>query len=226
MTKSRARSVFSFRYGVFDLDGTLVDSIVPCIRIFSELASDYGIDRRAAADSYLGDTTLSLEDSFRRVLSEHGKEAGQARIDRLMTRFTAMIRREPIAFVPGAKRLVRRLHERGSVLFVSSGSPDETVDRRLGSVLARGLIRRAFGSTAVVKGPEHIELFADGLGLTLREFAADAFICGDFEKDMAIGRETGLYAIGVLGSVDAGRLRLAGARRVVPDLKTLLADHC
>jgi len=226
MTKSRPRSVFSFSYGVFDLDGTLVDSIVPCIRLFSELVSRHGVDPRTAASSYLDDTTLSLEDSFRRVLDAHAGCATDELVAGLMTDFNRLIRSEPIGFVPGAERLLRRLRRSGRVLFVSSGSPDATVNRRLGSLRSQGMFLDARGSTAVVKGPEHIELFAAGLGLTLAEFAANAFICGDFEKDMVIGRETGLYAIGVLGSVDGGRLRQAGARRIIPDLKTLLTDRC
>lgn len=226
MTKSRPRSVFSFGYGVFDLDGTLVDSIAPCISLFSELVSAYRIDRRAAAAAYLRDTTLTLEESFRRILGEHGVDAGDVAIAGLMARFNRLIKKEPIGFVPGAQRLIRRLRQSGRVLFVSSGSPDETVNRRLGSMRARGMFQETRGSTAVPKGPEHVELFAASLGLSLSEFAADAFICGDFEKDMAIGRETGLYAIGVLGSIDDVRLRQAGARRVIPDLKTLLADPC
>jgi phosphoglycolate phosphatase-like HAD superfamily hydrolase len=224
MSQRRTRSVFSFRYGIFDLDGTLVDSIVPCTRLFSELVSEFGIEPKAAARSYLSDTTLTLEDSFRRVLAEYGLVFSESEIDRLMAGFTERIRREPIDFVPGARRLIHTLRQRGLTLFVSSGSPDETVRRRLGSETVKGSFNLTFGSTAVIKGPEHIELFAEALGLPLAEFARNAFICGDFEKDMLIGRETGLYAIGVLGSVSPERLRRSGAKRIIPNLKTLLSD--
>jgi phosphoglycolate phosphatase-like HAD superfamily hydrolase len=224
MARRRTRSVFSFKYGVFDLDGTLVDSMIPCTRLFAELVSGFGIEPKAAVRSYLSDTTITLEDSFRRVLAEYGVVVSEADISRLMTEFNARIKSEPVEFMPGAQRLIRTLRQRGLTLFVSSGSPDEVVRRRLGSELARGAFKLAFGSTAVTKGPEHICMFADSLGLTLAEFASQAFFCGDFEKDMLIGRETGLYTIGILSTIDPDRLRQAGARRIVPDLKTLLSD--
>lgn len=224
MARHRTRSVFSFRYGVFDLDGTLVDSLVPCIRLFTDLTSKFGIEPKAAVRSYLSDTTITLEDSFRRVLAEYGVVFKDADINRLMTEFNARIKGEPVDFMPGAVRLIRALKRRGLTLFVSSGSPDEVVRRRLGSELTKGSFDLAFGSTAVTKGPEHIEMFADSLGLTLAEFAADGFFCGDFEKDMLIARDVGLYPIGVMSTIDAERLRLAGAKRIVPDLKTLLSD--
>jgi len=221
---ARNRSIFSFDHGVFDLDGTLVDSMGACTDIFSRLVAGQGIDPAEAARSYLSDTTRSLEDGFRQVLAEFGAEHNDAIVAGLMTRFADEIKREPIGFFPGARRLVRRLRQAGRQLFVSSGSPDEVVRRRLGAEAVRGMFRLTFGSTALPKGPEHIRRFAEELRQTPEEFGARGFIIGDLEIDMIIGREAGLYAIGVATTIAADRLRAAGARRIVPDIRTLLAD--
>ncbi len=219
------RSVLTFRYGVFDLDGTLVDSMGACTKVVCELMKAYGISPADTAAAYLLDTCLGLEDCFRNILNVHGRRYRDADIERMCRKFNVLIQRERMDFFPGARRLIHRLRKRGLTLFVSSGSPDETVSRRLGSELARGMFVRVMGSTAVPKGPEHVEIFARDLGLTPAEFAANAFICGDLERDMAMARDCGLYAIGVLGTISQERLRAAGARRLIKSVRDLLTDR-
>ncbi len=219
------RSVLSFRYGVFDLDGTLVDSMGGCVRVICELMAAYGISPADATASYLSDTCLGLDDCLRQILSDHGRRFRDADIARLHAKFNEKIRRERMDFFPGARRVIHKLRDKGLNLFVSSGSPDETVDRRLGAELVRGMFVRALGSTAVPKGPEHIEIFARAAGVTVAEFAANAFICGDLERDMAIARDCGLYAIGVLGTISAERLRQAGSKRLIKNVRDLLTDR-
>jgi len=220
----RTRSVFSFDHGVFDLDGTLVDSMGACTGIFARLVASRGVDPDAATRSYLSNTTRSLEETFRETLAEHGAEHEDETVARMMLWFAELIKREHLDFFPGAKRLVRRLKEAGKTLFVSSGSPDEVVCRRLGAERIKGLFQLVLGSTDIVKGREHIRLFAEEAGLTTAEFGRAGFLIGDLELDMMIARETGLYGIGVATTISAERLRAAGARRIIPDIKTLLSD--
>jgi phosphoglycolate phosphatase-like HAD superfamily hydrolase len=218
------RSVFSFRYGIFDMDGTLIDSMQPCLKIFADLVADHGINEAAARASFEAATSARLTDIFRQTIIASGRTVTDQEIADLHLEFERRIRLQPIDFFAGAKRLVRALNAKGITLFVSSGSPDETVNRRLGSERSRGRFKLTLGSTATPKGPLHIQAFAEAAGVCVTELARDCFYCGDSEMDMLIGHRFGLYTVGVLGTIGADRLRAAGARRLVPGIGTLLAD--
>ncbi|MFA6603976.1 MAG: HAD hydrolase-like protein [Patescibacteria group bacterium] len=218
------RSVFSFRYGIFDMDGTLIDSMQPCLKIFADLVASYGLDEAAARDSFAAATSAKLTDIFRQTINAAGDNPTDKEIASLFLEFERRIRLVPIDYLAGAKRLLRALAGKGVTIFVSSGSPDETVSRRLGSELARGRFKLTLGSTAIPKGPLHIQAFADAAGVCITEFARDCFYCGDSEMDMLIGHRFDLYTVGVLGTITAERLRAAGARRVIPGIDALLAD--
>ena len=126
-------------------------------------------------------------------------------------------------FFPRARRTLATLARRQK-LFLSSAAPDAAVWKRIVGGGAAKHFTLAYGSTAIPKGPRHLEVFAEVIGMDLRDFAERAYFCGDSEADMRIGSLAGLYTIGVSGTVSDARLWRAGARRIIASVDELLAD--
>lgn len=219
------RSAFAFRYGVFDLDGTLVDTMPACGRIFAELAASYGCDPDEARSFYFATTGSPVREQFREIIRRTGRSPAPEELACLWVEFGRRFDKEPTVFFDGAADLLHELRAAGTVLFVSSASPDNTVRRRLTDGGVLDLFELPLGSTAIHKGRGHHDEFAARVGARhADDFAKDAFLCGDGETDMRIAASVGAFAIGVMGTVDGTRLLAAGANRVVPSVASLLKD--
>lgn len=216
--------ITEFRYAVFDLDGTLVDSVSYCQKVFAELAANRGIPEKEAYDFYASTTGLPLDIQFKKLLALKGFLYTKAELEDLRAGFNREFIKYNVSFFPDAICLIHALERAGVRLFVSSASSDETVIKRLndGEILSR--FERTCGSTQIDKGPAHIEEFAKHLDVLPVEFAMNAFFCGDGERDMEIASTTGLYPVGIAGTVSAERLYGAGAKRVVDRIGDLLQD--
>lgn len=217
------RSVYSFDFGVFDCDGTLVDSIPFCGDIFADVLSPLGVSRAMAIEFYSRTTGQPMREQYRGILGAHGVPFGDDDIERLRKSFDQKFLALDVPYFPRVKRTIAALAKR-QTLFLSSAAPDAAVWKRLTSGNAHRHFAQGYGSTAAPKGPRHLELFAEVVGMELQDFAARAYFCGDSEADMHIGSQAGLYAIGVRGTVSDERLWNAGARRLVTSVAELLSD--
>lgn len=217
------KSVFSFRFGVFDNDGTLVDSIPFCSGIFADVVGPLGVPRQEAETFYRRTTGKPMREQYRGILSGRGIAFDDALIEDLRRSFDRKFVALDVPFFPRARRALATL-ARGRRLFLSSAAPDAAVWKRLNAGDAAKHFTVAYGSSAVPKGPRHVELFAEAVSMDVADFAERAFLCGDSETDMAIAAACGLYAIGVRGTVSDARLRKAGARRIVTSVAELLSD--
>ncbi|MFA6097838.1 MAG: HAD hydrolase-like protein, partial [Candidatus Paceibacterota bacterium] len=63
-----------FRFGIFDLDGTLVNSIPTYAETFREILEDkFAISGKEVEEYYLNSTGTPLEEQFAHVLMANGK---------------------------------------------------------------------------------------------------------------------------------------------------------
>lgn len=219
------RSVLDFDFGVFDLDGTLIDSMGECGRIFAELLKSYEVPLYAGRQYYYDTTGSPMREQFRGVLKKYGARFNDADIEKLRKEFDERFLACDFDLFPGAKQLLSALVAAGKTLFLSSASSDDCVSKRLRAGKLRPLFLRAFGSTALVKGPSHLESFAKAARKSPGEFAKKTFFCGDGEADMRIGKKAGMYSIGVKGTSSPARLRKAGADRLITSVRVLLKDR-
>lgn len=217
------KSVYSFSYGVFDNDGTLVDSIPFCSGIFADVVSPLGVPRDAAETYYRRTTGKPMREQYRGILGAHGVAFDDELVEDLRRTFDRKFLALDVRFFPRARRALAALARRQR-LFLSSAAPDAAVWKRLNAGDAAKHFTVAYGSSAVPKGPRHVELFAETVGMAVTDFAERAYFCGDSEADMDIASRCGLYAVGVRGTVSDARLRRAGARRLVSSVGELLAD--
>ncbi len=206
---------------IFDLDGTLVDTvetrIVAWLRTFEE--------QRIPADRALVASLIGSDG--RRLARVVAEEAGQIldsereeEIDRRAGDIYSELNLNPKT-LPGALELLRALDESRRRWAIATSSRREQVDA---SIKALGLSRRPI----IIDGSnvEHAKPAPDLLLLAARELGVEPSRCcyvGDAIWDMQAAVAAGMPAIGVVsGSATDGELARAGALFTVKDLTELI----
>jgi HAD superfamily hydrolase (TIGR01509 family) len=195
---------------IFDLDGTLVDTVETRIRawllVFAEVGIQTDADRVAPL---IGSDGRYLA---RRVADEAGIPIDEQRaeeIDRRAGEIYEELNRDPHP-LPGSRDLLFRLDEWGLSWAIATSSRKEQV---AASVAALSLPREP----TIVDGShvEHAKPAPDLLLLAARELGVEAAACwyvGDSTWDMLAAVGAGMTAIGVTtGSASADELWRAGA---------------
>jgi HAD superfamily hydrolase (TIGR01549 family) len=175
---------------LFDWDGTLVDSAAKSYRCYVRTFAAHGIEY----DHATFERTYSPD--WYRTYEEIGlpREAW-AQAD---ARWLECYETEPSELVPGARRTLERLAERGVVRgLVSSGDPSRV--RR--EIVALGVA--PFFSAVVCGGetcerkphPEPLLVALERLGVAPR----DSAYVGDSPEDVMMARAAGAFAVGIPG---------------------------
>jgi HAD superfamily hydrolase (TIGR01509 family) len=206
---------------VFDLDGTLVDTVPTRIRAWRDVLGGHGI---AVDDAALA-PMIGMDG--RRLARDAASSIGRAidevlaeRIDREAGERFDLLNAEPSA-LPGAREALERLDRAGITWAIATSSRAEQVAR---SVAALGLDqapRTVDGSRVqnAKPAPDLLLLAAH----ELRVAPGAAWYVGDSTWDMLAAVAAGTSAIGVLAgaAVDRGTLLEAGADLVVETLDQL-----
>jgi HAD superfamily hydrolase (TIGR01509 family) len=203
---------------VFDLDGTLVDTVPTRIRAWSGVFAEFGIPstQKQLAPLIGSDgrrLAREVASAARRRLQPGEDEA----IDRRSGEIHGELNRDPQP-LPGARELLAELDRRGIAWVIATSSRREQVG---GSVAALRLPREP----RIVDG-SHVENAKPAPDLLLRAAGeldvprGKTWCIGDSTWDMAAAAAAGMPAIAVMAgaAVDAAALRAAGARRVVDTL--------
>jgi HAD superfamily hydrolase (TIGR01509 family) len=206
---------------VFDLDGTLVDTVETRISAWLRTFEEYGIPaKRGQVAKLIGSDGRRLA----RVVAEaagHAIDAGLAEeIDRRAGEIFGELNTDPRP-LPGAQELLLALDERGVRSAIATSSRPEQVED---SIKVLKLARRP----TIIDGSrvEHAKPAPDLLLFAARELGVEssrAWYVGDSIWDMQAARAAGMPAIGVAsGSATAEELKAAGAWLTVDNLNQLL----
>ena len=206
---------------IFDLDGTLVDTVETRIRAWLQVFDEAGLETtRERVAPLIGSDGRYLA---RRIAEAAGTPIYDQRaeeIDRRAGDIYGRLNREPRP-LPGARELLVRLGDRGLSWGIATSSRSEQVAR---SVAALRLPR----SPTIVDGShvEHAKPAPDLLLLAASELGVEAAECwyvGDSTWDMRAAVGAGMLAIGVTtGSASGEELRGAGAAQVIGALSELV----
>ena len=206
---------------VFDLDGTLVDTVTTRIDAWEEVFGQFGIPvARADLEPMIGmdGRQLAIEVASRAGANLDG--AASEEIDRRAGELFDQRNRDPRP-LPGARELLRQLDDAGVTWAIATSSRAAQVAASV-TALRLGAPPRIVDGSAV----ERAKPAPDLLLLAAQRLDVDAEECwyvGDSTWDMRAAVAAGMLAIGVIAgaAVDAGALRDAGATAVLETLEQL-----
>ncbi len=207
---------------LFDLDGTLVDSVYQHVMAWKEALDAEGIP--LAVWRIHRKIGMSGGLFARMLLRETGLELDEARLDRLRRLHADAYVRQPVAVrpLPGAVELLRALDEAGIAWAIATSGRMETakvnldalgVDPAKVPVITRDMVKHA------KPDPDLFLAAADRLGVDIR----DARVVGDSVWDLLAAQRAHALGIGLLsGGYGREELERAGAFRVYDDPADLL----
>ena len=201
----------NIRYVVFDLDGTLLNTLDDLFLSVNKILSDHGYKTRSKNEvrSYLGNGVRALLDL---ALPEEER----FRTDELLPEFKAyydLHKEDNTAPYAGVKEAVAEIKKAGVKCAIVSNKFDAAV-QELKNVTFSGLIDFACGEREGVK-PKPAP---DGVFLAMNELGADpaeTVYVGDSEVDLATAENTGLRCVAVSwGFRDRDELVKRGAKNI------------
>ena len=206
---------------LFDLDGTLVDTVATRIEAWLEALAEAGLPTtRDQLAPLIGLDGKRLAREIAALAGEPIDEARSEAIDRRSGEIYELLNRSPRA-LPGVRRLVDAIEENDIAWAIATSSRKEQVAT---SVAALGLP----GEPTIVDAShvKHAKPEPDLLLLAAKEVGVEPARCwyiGDSTWDMVSAVAAGMIAIGVYAgsAVEPGVLEGAGAAAVVPTLNEL-----
>jgi HAD superfamily hydrolase (TIGR01509 family) len=207
---------------LFDLDGTLVDSVYQHVIAWQEALAECGIPLSVwRIHRRIGMSGGLFIDALRR---ETGAALDEATSHRLRTLHAeAYLRRsESVVPLPGARELLAHLHRRGVPFAIATSGARHTAGSALAlldlpddvPVITRDLVARA-------KPDPHLFLAAaQALGVD----PANCFVVGDSVWDLLAAQRAGALGVGLLsGGYGREELERSGAYRVYADPAEMLS---
>jgi HAD superfamily hydrolase (TIGR01509 family) len=215
--------VIAMKALIFDLDGTLIDSVYAHTLAWQRTLSDFGLD--APAYSIHRRIGMSGQLLVKAVAREHGRRVRKADIKRLENKHATLMQKiSPVSKpLPGAKELLAYLHKARIAHGIA------TSGKRSG--LTKSVRALALSSSAMVIDGDMVEEVKPEPELfllcqqKLQVEPAQCLVIGDAIWDVHAARRAGILSIGLLtGGYGAQELYNAGAMRVFRDAAELLSE--
>ena len=204
---------------LFDLDGTLIDSIELILN--SARYAFEGFEGRAPTDDeWRALIGRPLTDSFREFVSH------EPEVERLVGRYREYQLEHHDRLVrayDGVIDVIRGLAAAGHPMALVTSKADWLAERALKHVGLADEIRVIVGCDSCTRHKPHPEPVENALAL-LRAGPADAMFVGDSPHDVESGRAAGVYTVGVSwGAFTREEMLRSGADLVIDDIAALPA---
>jgi HAD superfamily hydrolase (TIGR01549 family) len=206
---------------IFDLDGTLIDSVDLHALAWHEAMVRFGHDvsfEQARSQIGKGGDKLIPEFLSGDEQRDHGKELEEWRGNRFKTEYLPVVR--PFSAVP---ELLRRVRNAGLRIAIGSSAKKDELNKYLDIARIADLVDMTTSSEDAEQSkpaPDIFEIVLKKLGVE----GGDAVAIGDTPYDAAAARKAKIATIGVLcGGFTEASLRQAGCVEVYPGPAALLA---
>jgi phosphoglycolate phosphatase len=207
---------------VFDLDGTLVDTLPDLHTAVGQLLTEDGLEVPSAAEvrRMIGDGARKLVE--RSLVWSRG-QVSEAELEAAHARFLAIYNAAPCVesrLFANAELALDRLAAEGMPLGVCTNKPQRPTDRILTGLGIMPRFAAVIGGDAVERRkphPDHLRLVLERMGAD----PAQTVMVGDSRNDLAAARGCGLACILVDFGYSAEPVETLGADRVISDFAEL-----
>jgi HAD superfamily hydrolase (TIGR01509 family) len=198
-------AIGSLQAVMFDLDGTLIDSIPTYLRIVAAVLDHLGLPpppREAVSAALKGGFS-----GFHHLVPEEMSHRREELVDAFLEvgkRISERLYPGSVDLIPGAGELLHRLADAGLRIGIVSSSHAGYIQRKLSPLREAGLDRLVeavivIEDTAEMKpSPEPVRACADRLGVKEDR----SLFVGDADVDILAGKRAGTYTGAVLTGVD------------------------
>ena len=207
---------------VFDLDGTLLDTLETINYYLSKTMTEngYGEVNRDDCRSFVGDGSKIL---LSRALKSQGEENAEV-AERLCRAYVSDYNKDPFYLTrpyPGICEALDELRSRGARLAILSNKPHSSVilivKKIFGDIF--DIIEGASDGKPLKPSPESLYRMLDELSIS----PSECVFVGDSGVDMQTGKGAGALAVGVLwGYRPESELRQMGADMLISDARALV----
>jgi HAD superfamily hydrolase (TIGR01549 family) len=209
---------------IFDVDGTLVDSVDEHAEAWRRAFLEFGRDVPFAhVRSQIGKGADQLIPVFfnDEELARFGRDLEEYRTQLFLKDFLPKVR----AF-PKVRELFQRLKKDGRRITLASSAKSEELAHYVKLCRIDGLFEEATSKDEVNRSKPHPDVFAAALELLGKPDASTTCVVGDTPYDALAAGKLGLPTLGVLcGGFPAEDLRAAGCRVLMKDPAELLARY-
>jgi len=205
-----------FKACIFDLDGTLCDTLESISYCGNSAMQDMGLPKVSLEDYklFVGDGVDML---MKRMLAYAGDEKA-TRLDELKERYTEYFREgcmHQVAPFPGIIQTLEKMKKMGASMAVLSNKQDENTKKVVSRVFDKSFFQWVQGQSEEFPrkpDPTAVLFIAEQLGVKPEE----CLYVGDTSTDIHTGKAAGMYTIGVIwGFRGEDELRAAGADEIV-----------
>jgi HAD superfamily hydrolase (TIGR01509 family) len=209
---------------IFDIDGTLVDSVDLHARAWQEAFAHFGHQVEfSAVRSQIGKGGDQLMPVFlpHEMLEERGEEIETFRSDLFKREYLPKVR----AF-PGVRELFERTRAAGQTVVLASSCKEDELEHYEEIAGVKDLVQAATTSSDAERSKPHPDIFEAALERIAPVTAAEAVVVGDSPYDAEAAAKAGLPTVGVLcGGFPEDDLRAAGCVAVYRDPEDLLNHY-
>lgn len=209
------------KYFIYDLDGTLDNTMPGYTQAFIEVLADKGVPEgklKRLGQEYNNSAGTPLRQQFASVLLSQGISMN---IEGCCTRFWELLQDEKPNPFPGALPLITEVHRRQGKQYITTGSKTTRARNRIEEMGLLSYFNLILGQgDGIDKGSQHLSLFKDHSGDVY--FEKYGVYLGDGPKDMEYAREFGIVAVGISTTLSGQKLRDAGAQYVIDSLEEFL----
>jgi HAD superfamily hydrolase (TIGR01509 family) len=209
---------------LFDIDGTLIDSVDLHARAWQEALADFGYEVGfEAVRSQIGKGGDQLMPVFvpKDDLERRGDELESHRSELFKRKYLPDIR--PF---PGVRSLFEQLRADGKTIVLASSAKADELQRYARIAEIEDLVDATTSSDEVERSKPFGDIFAAALGKAAPTRAEEALVVGDTPYDAQAAGKVGIRTVGVLcGGFPEAELRAAGCVAIFRDPADLLARY-
>jgi len=211
---------------VFDMDGTLVDSMQLHARVFGHLLNEFfNVPCEFGIEFYLSTAGHPLDRQFVDALKTQGVIVSS--VEMMIDAFWRRIEAADVSLFPDVAPAIVELRRAGYILAVTSGCTPMVVSARLSKARIGECFAVTLGTVYsnpdFAKGEGHLRILKKSLGVSEFEIRTNSAIVGDAVFDVRLAKAAKMLAIGRITADNQNVLREAGADILINGLDQLVS---